>query len=402
MAATRATRGDRNDRIVDAMARADLDALICAFPANVLLLSGYWPVIGTALAFGSRDGRTVVLAPEDERGLAERGWADAIHTFQPGSLAEIRTLSTALRQPLEQIARELGLGSGRIGYEHGPMSEPATYSAMNTYGASLADVLRHALGGASLTPADDVLTDLRSVKTPHEIDVLRSACAIAGMAFETGSAELEIGMRETEIAAGFRTPLSAQGVGEDGARADGFTWCMSGANAAEAFGAYARSRAKRVDRGDLVLVHCNSYLDGYWTDITRTYCAGEPDERQRHLYEAVLAARSAALDTIRPGARAADVDRAARDELSTRGLGKAFKHATGHGVGFGAIDGGSPPRLHPASPDRLEPGMVFNVEPAVYFDGYGGLRHCDVVVVTETGVEVLTPFQATMEELRLD
>lgn len=402
MAATRATRGDRNDRIVDAMARADLDALICAFPANVLLLSGYWPVIGTALAFASRDGRTVVLAPEDERGLAERGWADAIHTFQPGSLAEIRTLSTALRQPLEQIARELGLGSGRIGYEHGPMSEPATYSAMNTYGASLADVLRNALGGASLTPADDVLTELRSVKTPHEVDRLRSACVIAGTAFETGSADLGIGMRETEIAAGFRTPMSVQGVSDDGGRADGFTWCMSGANAAEAFGAYARSRAKRVDRGDFVLVHCNSYLDGYWTDITRTYCAGDPDERQRHLYEAVLAARSAALDTIRPGARAADVDHAARDELSARGLGEAFKHATGHGVGFGAIDGGSPPRLHPASPDRLEPGMVFNVEPAVYFDGYGGLRHCDVVVVTETGVEVLTPFQATIEELTLD
>lgn len=146
-------------------------------------------------------------------------------------------------------------------------------------------------------------------------------------------------------------------------------------------------------------MHCNSYRDGYWTDITRTYCAGEPDERQESLYEAVLAARSAALDTIRPGARAAEVDRAAREELRARRLGEAFKHATGHGVGFGAIDAGSPPRIHPASPDRLEPGMVFNVEPAVYFDGYGGLRHCDVVVVTETGVELLTPFQATIDEL---
>lgn len=402
MSGTSSKRDERHHRIVEAMTKAELDALVCAFPANVLLLSGYWPVIGTAIAVATRDGRVEVLVPEDERKLAERGWADEIRTFQPGSLAEIRTLSTALREPLEQIARELGLGSGRIGYERGPMSEPVTYSAMNIYGASLLDVFGETLGGASLTPADDVLTGLRAVKTGREVERLRSACALAGAAFEAGSAELEVGLRETEIAALFRKPISVQGVNEDdGARADGFTFCMSGANAAEAFGAYARSRAKPVSRGDLVLVHCNSYLDGYWTDITRTYCAGEPDDRQRALYEAVLAARGAALDAIRPGAQAADVDRAARDELSTRGFGEAFKHPTGHGVGFGAIDAGSPPRLHPASSDRLEPGMVFNVEPAVYFDGYGGLRHCDMVVVTETGAEILTPFQATIDELAL-
>lgn len=394
--------GERNDRIAEALAEAKLDALVCAFPANVLLLSGYWPVIGTAIAFATRDGRTVVVAPEDERKLADRGWADEVRTFQPGSLTEIRPLSTALRQPLERVVRDLGLGSGRVGYEHGPMSEPATYSAMNIYGAGLVEVLGEALGGdATLEPADDVLTRLRSVKTTHEVDRLRSACATAGAAFETGSEALTVGERETEVAARFRTPLSVQGVRGVGSRADGFAWCMSGPNGAEACGAYARSRARSVERGDLVLVHCNSYLDGYWTDITRTYCAAEPDDRQRSLYEAILAARAAALDAIRPGARAADVDRAARDELKARGLGEAFKHATGHGVGFGAIDAGSPPRIHPASPDRLERGMVFNVEPAVYFDGFGGIRHCDVVVVTESGVEVLTPFQTTIEALTL-
>lgn len=400
MGGTSSQHDERRDRVVDALTRAELDALVCSFPANVLLLSGYWPVIGTAIAFATRDGRIVVLAPEDERKLAERGWADEIHTFQPGSLTEIRTLTTSLRQPIEQIARELGLGSGRVGYERGPMSEPVTYSAMNIYGASLLDVLGDPGGRPSCVPADDVLTRLRSVKTANEVNRLRSACEIAGAAFETGRAALRIGQRETELAAAFRAPMSIRGIGQDDrTRADGFTFCMSGANAAEAFGAYARSRAKPIARGDLVLMHCNSYRDGYWTDITRTYCAGEPDERQESLYEAVLAARSAALDTIRPGARAAEVDRAAREELRARRLGEAFKHATGHGVGFGAIDAGSPPRIHPASPDRLEPGMVFNVEPAVYFDGYGGLRHCDVVVVTETGVELLTPFQATIDEL---
>jgi Xaa-Pro aminopeptidase len=87
------------------------------------------------------------------------------------------------------------------------------------------------------------------------------------------------------------------------------------------------------------------------------------------------------------------VDAAARNVLRSRGLSEAFKHATGHGVGFAAISHKARPRLHPCSDAVLEPGMVFNVEPAVYLDGYGGLRHCDVVLVTENGHALLTPFQ---------
>jgi Xaa-Pro aminopeptidase len=85
--------------------------------------------------------------------------------------------------------------------------------------------------------------------------------------------------------------------------------------------------------------------------------------------------------------------------LAERGFGPQFKHGTGHGVGFAAIDHNARPRIHPASDDVLEVGMVFNVEPAVYVEGWGGLRHCDLVAVTGEGAELLTPFQASLEEL---
>src|SRR5207248_3163124 len=126
---------------------------------------------------------------------------------------------------------------------------------------------------------------------------------------------------------------------------------------------------------------------------------GPGDERQGRLYDAVFASRGAALAAIKVGAKAADVDRAAREVLEARGLGRELKHSTGHGVGFAAINHNAPPRLHPKSDDVLEAGMVFNVEPAVYLDGYGGLRHCDVVALTMNGAEVLTPFQAGPAEL---
>ncbi|HWE61367.1 MAG TPA: M24 family metallopeptidase, partial [Chloroflexota bacterium] len=117
------------------------------------------------------------------------------------------------------------------------------------------------------------------------------------------------------------------------------------------------------------------------------------------MYAAVFEARAAALSVICPGVRAAEVDRAARDVLTARGFGDQFTHGLGHNVGFSAISTEFPPRLHPASHDYLEIGMTFNLEPAIYIQGYGGLRHCDVVTLGEQGAEVLTSFQATPADL---
>ena len=267
---------------------------------------------------------------------------------------------------------------------------------MLLYGPILESLLTRVLSPCRLETAEGILKQLRAAKTPREVARIRTACRIAAHAFRAGSQQLGAGMLETEAAVHFRAPLSTAGTGFEGVeRADGFAWCMSGPNAALAQGAYARSRARPIGHDDMVLVHCNSYADGYWVDVTRTYILGEPDERRRAMYEAVFAARAAALAAIRPGAKAADIDRAAREVLEVRGFGPQFKHSAGHGVGFVAIDPNAQPRLHPKSEDVLELGMVFNVEPAIYFDGECGLRHCDVIAVTEDGAEVLTPFQDT-------
>jgi Xaa-Pro aminopeptidase len=107
---------------------------------------------------------------------------------------------------------------------------------------------------------------------------------------------------------------------------------------------------------------------------------------------AIEEARHAALNAIHPGVLAKRIDEAARSIMKSHGFGSAFKHATGHGVGFAAANANALPRIHPLSPDVLEPGMSFNIEPAAYFDGYGGMRHCDVVAVTSAGAAVLTGF----------
>jgi Xaa-Pro aminopeptidase len=379
-----------------------LDAVVCALPDNVLLLSGYWPVTGTSLAIATSDGRSALLVPEDEEELAKHGGADEIRTYHPGSLEKLQSAIEAGAEPLRELLKHLGLTCARVGYEFGPAVEPSSYAALHVFGGSIVNLLRDAAPANALAPADEMLARLASVKTAAEVERIRTACQIAGQAFEQGRAGLRPGLQETAAAELFRAPLMVIGTARKGVqRAEGFAWCMSGRNSAEASAAYARSRSDQIGAHEFVLVHCNLCADGYWTEVTRTYVLGAPEQRQLRLYEAVFSARAAALAAVRPGARALEVDRAAREVLKSRGVGEAFKHSTGHGVGFAAT-AQARPRIHPRSEEVLETGMVFNLAPAVYVEGYGGLRHCDVVTVTASGVEVLTPFQASTTSLLLE
>lgn len=390
---------ERIQRIVATLQDENLDALVCALPSNVLLLSGYWPVVGTALAVATRDAGTAVLAPSDEQELALHGWAE-VRTYSPGSLSHLTSPAEAVVSPLRELVRDLGIGSGRIGLEERSIYEESSYAAMYLYQASIRHLLGDVAPGAKPTSGDAAISGLRTSLVPDEVEQVRLGCQIAGEAFASVAGGLRPGLREAEVATALETPMVIQGLAHPRVERTGaFTFCMSGANSALAGGAYARTRERELRAGDFALVHCNSYVDGYWTDITRTYCLGDPDERQLAMYDAVFEARGAALRTIRPGVGVAEVDRAARDVLGERGFGEYFTHGIGHNVGFSAISPDFPPRLHPASPDHLAVGMTFNIEPAIYIEGYGGLRHCDVVTVHEDGPEILTPFQAGLEHL---
>jgi Xaa-Pro aminopeptidase len=324
-----------------------------------------------------------------------------VERFTPTSLEELRPVSEVLAPSLSRIFRRLGVGRGRVGFERGPMLEPSSYAGTNRYATALRDLLPDCCPSGGLVPADDILRDLRAVLTRFELAGVRSACRVAEDAFRSGSASIVSGATEREVAAAFRATLAAyaDAHGDGSARTGGFVFCMSGPNAALADRAYARTRGRRINGGDLVLVHCNSFVNGLWTDITRTYLPAPTHDGARKLFEAVLEARGAALEAIAPGVRARDIDRAARDVLRRRGVGQHFHHGTGHGVGFAAIDPDARPRLHPASDDVLQPGMVFNVAPAIYVNGRGGLRHCDLVAMHDDGVELLTPFHTRLEDL---
>jgi Xaa-Pro aminopeptidase len=359
-------------------------------------------VVGDSIAICVRGGATILLVPEDELELADQSFADSVETFVPETLYSMTSVSEAVKPRLADIFSTLKMQSGLIGVDSGASSQATSYLAVHLYGNELPNMLRDLLPHATLTPIEEWMQELKSIKTSFELARIREACAIAKGAYERAAPGLRAGMTELDAAELLRAPLSSADARELAVqRWNGFAFCMSGPNSAKASAAYARTRSRILQATDLVMMHCNSYVDGFWTDITRTYTLQPPDERQTKMHAAVHAARDAALSAIKPGARARDIDLAASEVIRDCGLGSCLRHGTGHGVGFSPMSADSIPRIHAESPDVLQEGMVFNVEPAVYIHGYGGVRHCDMVVVTRSGHELLTEFQSEIARLTI-
>ena len=210
---------ERIARIQRSLQTRGIDVIVCGLRANVLLLSGYWPVIGSALAVATRDGAVGLIVPQDEAERASTSWADATHTFDVGSLDRLETIVEAVRTPLAALKSGLGIGSAAtIGFEGGAGFDPSGYASTYTYGGAMEHLLRNVFADARLCDATDCLAEFRSVLTTRELRRLRTACAVAQAAYEHTAAAIRIGMTELDIAADLRAGLAS--VQHD--RCDGF------------------------------------------------------------------------------------------------------------------------------------------------------------------------------------
>ncbi|GAA2207141.1 Xaa-Pro peptidase family protein [Nonomuraea monospora] len=234
--------------------------------------------------------------------------------------------------------------------------------------------------GDGLVPLGPTVELLRSVKDEGELELIRTACAITDEAFADVCPRIAPGMTERELAG-----LLERRMAELGADKPAFDTIV----AAGEHGAipHHAPTSRELRAGDLVTMDFGARYQGYHADMTRTVSVGPPAGWQRELYELVAAAQRAGRQALAPGARAGEVDEAARSVIEDAGHGGHFRHGLGHGVGLEIHE---EPFLGPSRTGRLEDRVPITVEPGVYLPGRGGVRIEDTLVARAGGPELFT------------
>jgi Xaa-Pro aminopeptidase len=242
--------------------------------------------------------------------------------------------------------------------------------------------LSHALRGKlKLKPTNGVVEHLRMVKDADEIEQIRAAVLLGSSLFPAALAAIRPGVAETAVAG--ELELHARRAGAEKMSFD--TIVASGSRSALPHG---RASGQAVPDSGFIILDYGVILAGYCSDMTRTVHVGRVSDAHRRMYQAVKDAQLASIEAVRPGVAAGKVDQAGRDVLKKAGYEAFFIHSTGHGVG---IEIHEQPRIAKGQVTALEPGMVITIEPGIYIPDDGGVRIEDMVLVTETGHEVLTP-----------
>lgn len=347
-------RPQRRARLLRALVALKADAILVSHLPNVRYLSGFTGSNGLLLL----TPKTVILFTDPRYDIQASQECDC----------KVKVVAGAVWTAAAEEVKRRRVGRLALESAHVPFDLwAATASSLGK--------------GVKLVPVRDVVESLRAVKSAGEIEAIRRSVALCSQAYESAIAQAKPGMTEFEVAAALDHAMRL--LGAEGPAFE--TIVAAGKRSALP---HARPTAARLKANQLLLVDMGANLDGYASDMTRVAHLGRPGPRARSLYQAVLEAQLAGIDAVRPGALCRDVDAAVRKTLRRSRLDKFFTHSTGHGLGLEIHEG---PRLGAKVETPLEPGMVVTVEPGVYQPEFGGIRIEDTVLVTETGVEVLTP-----------
>jgi Xaa-Pro aminopeptidase len=346
------------------LAEAGLDGLLVTHLPNVRYLTGFSGSAGVALLLADEttlvtDFRYATQAPAEVGGDARVEVVERDVWERVGRLLQGRA-----RQPV-------------VGFE--------------------ADVLpvgtAQRLGGfepaADWRPVSGLVEALRASKDDGEVAAIRQAARLAGDAFEATVPAIRAGTAEREIAATLEAELRRRG-------SEWHPFPTIVASGPRTALPHARTAARVVSPGDLVLLDFGAQVDGYCADLTRTVVVGRADDRQRVVYDLVREAQQRALSGLRAGLSGREGDALARGVIEARGFGDAFGHSLGHGLGLEVHEA---PRLSRANPDALPDDAVVTVEPGVYLPGWGGVRLEDDVRLTRRGAELLSDGCTALLEL---
>ncbi len=341
------------------MAKSGMGLTAIAPTANMRYLLGFVPMADERPC-------ALLLTPDATRMVVPQLNADQVEANT--NMAALRwTDAEGPRRAFTQALAELKVKPGGV------------LVADDTMRADALLLLQELVSPGKSLPSFELMSGLRIRKSEVEIEALARAAAMADRALMAGAEACRPGVAEREVAEKISASFRSQG-----ADAVSFTAVGSGPN-----GAFPHHQFgdRRLEQGDMVILDIGATLDGYHSDVTRVVHLGKPTAQERAIYEVVLEANRRGREAVKAGARARDVDRAARQFIEQAGYGPQFLHRTGHGLGLEVHE---PPWITGESETELEPGMVFSVEPGIYLQGKFGVRLEDIVVVTDGASRNLT------------
>ena len=359
---------NRLDRVRESMRTAGLSALLVTHRANIRYLTGLDASVGALLVHPG----SAALMVDFRYATAARAVAEGVAGL------EVHVTQGLADGAVAEIVRTQG--GPRVGIE----ADHLAVGPFNRLSAAVASagMPMDERTATILVPVERIVERLRAVKDDDEIATLREAGRRLSAVARTAPEWLVPGRTEIEVAGEIERRLREAGFERPAFE----TIVASGPNGALPHG---RPTGRRLGVGDGVVLDFGGVYDGYCVDLTRTLHIGPMPGPFRRLFEAVREAQAAAIAAVKPGVAGADIDREARQVLVRHGLGDAFGHGTGHGLGLEVHE---EPRISPsaATDERVVPGMVFTIEPGAYVPGIGGVRIEDDLLVMGDGCELLT------------
>ena len=345
----------------EAIERAGLDAIVITHPANRRYLTGFEgddtpPNESAGQVVVGATSAVLVVSPLEAPRAKEQ--ATDFEIFD-----RVRPLAKADATVLNEI------GAKRIGFEE----DAILYQDYVTIKENLS-------ADCELVAVENMVGDIRAVKTPAEIAVIERAIAITDQAFEQVAAGIKEGDTERQIA--LRLDVAMRELGASGPSFP--TIVASGPNSARP---HHEASDRRIVAGEPIVIDMGALVDGYCADLTRTVWVGEPNETLRAIYPVVMQAIEAAEAELTPGMSGREGDGIAREVIAGAGYGDFFPHSLGHGLGVQVHER---PNLSPRTDEQLAPGHIITIEPGIYLPGKGGVRIEDVAVVEQDGIRILT------------
>jgi Xaa-Pro aminopeptidase len=298
---------------------------------------------------------------------------DSRYTIQAQKEAAGFEVITHKQDPINSLSEIFDrLNTRRLGFEGG-------YLIWDLYQEVKEKASKHS-PPVELIPLSRLVEDMREIKEPEEIEVLRTSARLMGDVLAQVIEELRPGQVEKDVAWRIETLIREQD-------ADGVAFppiVASGPNSALP---HAILTDRIVGEGEPIIFDVGTRVDGYCSDMTRTIFLGNPSSYFKNIYHIVREAQDSALNSIMPGVKSTEVDSIARDIIKKAGYGDFFGHSLGHGIGLAPHES---PGVGPLRPKALKEGMVFTIEPGIYVPGKGGVRLEEMVIVEKDGARVLT------------